>query len=175
LETLNGVDRKKKIIILGVIVLFVGMGFQPAFANNNVSVSKTEQQPLCVTFNKTFGGIMWDSGRYVQRTSDGGYIIVGGKLFDVWLIKTDNMGNAVWNRKFGGTKDDDSYCVQQTTDDGYIILGITNSFGAGEYDLWLIKTDKDGKSRNKAVTGNMLLQRILERFPLLERLYYLLN
>ncbi|MEO0019638.1 MAG: PKD domain-containing protein [candidate division WOR-3 bacterium] len=95
-------------------------------------------------WQKTFGGLYWDEGCSVQQTSDGGYIIAGGTEYDVYLIKTDANGNLLWERTFGGENDDWGCSVQQTSDGGYIIAGFTMSFGAGDWDVYLIKTDGNG-------------------------------
>ncbi len=49
-----------------------------------------------------------------------------------------------WNQTYGGTDDDEAYSLVQTSDGGYALAGDTSSFGADEYDLWLIKTDSAG-------------------------------
>jgi hypothetical protein len=54
--------------------------------------------------------------------------------------------DSLWSRSFGGPQDDNCYAMQQTGDGGYILAGSTNSFGAGGYDFWIVKTDVNGDS-----------------------------
>jgi len=55
---------------------------------------------------------------------------------------------------FGGSDDDSGVSVMQINDGSYIFAGATSSFGAGDFDAWLIKTNSDGKERwNKTYGG----------------------
>jgi plastocyanin len=84
-------------------------------------------------------------GYCVKQTSDEGYIITGMlESNQVWLIKTNANGDKVWERTYGGSLSECGYHVSLTSDGGYIIYGVTNSYGAGGNDVWLIKTDSNG-------------------------------
>lgn len=49
-------------------------------------------------------------------------------------------------KSYGGTDYDWGQSVRQTTDNGYVIVGATRSFGAGKYDVYLIRTDAYGNT-----------------------------
>jgi hypothetical protein len=101
-------------------------------------------------WDRTFGGSESDWGNSAKQTYDGGFIITGGTESygagesDVWLIKTDSRGNTEWDRTFGGSDSDWGNSVEQTSDGGFVIAGETESYGAGESDVWLIRTDSKG-------------------------------
>ncbi|MFQ5906348.1 MAG: T9SS type A sorting domain-containing protein [bacterium] len=112
-----------------------------------------------VTFEKTFGGTDYDCGFSVQQGSDGGYSIAGhttsfgAGLNDVYVVKTDALGNTLWDRTYGGADEDMGYSVRQTLDGGYVIAGETRSSGAGQRDVYLIKTDASGNVLWEATHG----------------------
>lgn len=81
---------------------------------------------------------------------DSGYIIAGWTdsfgfgYWDVFLIRADTIGDTLWTRTFGGAYWDRGHFVRQTSDLGYIVVGYTSSFGSGNCDVYLIKTDSEG-------------------------------
>jgi hypothetical protein len=106
-----------------------------------------------VSWSLMVGGEFDDAGYSVLEIDDNedqGYIVVGKTnssgegLSDVYLIKIDLSGNIEWEQTYGGQYDDEGKAVRQTQDGGYIIAGTTNSFGAGQEDIYVIKTDADG-------------------------------
>ncbi len=110
---------------------------------------------------RTFGGSDFDKGYSVQQTTDSGYILVGSTRSygagstDVYLIKTDAVGDTLWTRTYGGIDWDEGLCVRKTAEGGYIITGKTGSYGAGESDVYLIKTDAQGDTVWTRVFGNI--------------------
>lgn len=84
----------------------------------------------------------------VQVTSDGGYIFTGGVQYftpfnyDIYLMKTDSLGNFQWCKTYDVGENDLGYQVRQLSDGGFIIIGFVN-LGSG-YGIALIRTDSSG-------------------------------
>jgi len=91
-----------------------------------------------------------EMGQSLVETSDGGFAIAGSTGSfgaggsDFWLVKTDANGNMEWNQTYGGAGSESAMVLIKTSDGGFAIVGYTESFGAGECDFWLVKTDSYG-------------------------------
>jgi len=116
-------------------------------------------QPPDTLWTKTFGGSDSDRAWYVEKTIDGGYILAGytrsfGEGYDdIYIIKTDSLGDMLWTKTYGGLDVDNAYIILQTSDKGYFIAGRTESFGAIGYDVYLVKTDSVGDTLWTKVYG----------------------
>jgi hypothetical protein len=102
-----------------------------------------------------------DNGNDVLQTKDGGYIIIGSTYsygaggYDAWLIKTNATGVAQWKKTYGGSNSDSGVSVLLAKDGGYIFAGSTYSYGAGDFDAWLVKTDSSGKEQWNMTYGGL--------------------
>ncbi|HHT9118287.1 MAG TPA: hypothetical protein ACFYD1_06625 [Candidatus Hypogeohydataceae bacterium YC38] len=103
-----------------------------------------------VDWHRAYGGINVDGADFIQQTRDGGYIVVGGTSSfgvegsDLWVLKLGLDGAVEWQKTYGGANMDEADCIQQSRDGGYVVAGYTNSFGAGDLDLWVLKLTSDG-------------------------------
>jgi hypothetical protein len=129
---------------------FVVAGYTKAFdIDGDAWLVKTDASGN-VEWNRTYGEEDWDRINSLVKTSDGGYALAGytysfsAGFGDFWLIKTDSSGNMEWNKIFGEYDLDRANSLVETYDGGFALAGYTNSFGAGHYDFWLIKTDSSG-------------------------------
>ncbi len=113
-------------------------------------------------WNQTYGGLYDEWGWTVVEVSTGGFVFsgrtasLGAGSFDVWLVRTDSDGNHLWNHTFGGIDIDVGREMVELSTGGFAIIGETQSFGAGFYDFYLIRTDANGNfvwSRTYGGTG----------------------
>lgn len=119
-----------------------------------------------ITFSKEYGGFYDEDGRWMEQTSDSGFVMVGGTetysngQSDIWLVRTDAYGNVLWNRSYGDTQFDFANMVRITSDGGFVIAGFTGSFGAVNNDGWIIKTDGSGNIQWTRMIGDNGIQEI---------------
>jgi len=88
--------------------------------------------------------------RGIAQTPDGGYAVLvyaddlGAGAVDTLILKLNADGAVAWARTYGGTKDDIPGSIAVTSDGGILFSGMTQSFGHGDYDLWLVKLNSSG-------------------------------
>lgn len=101
-------------------------------------------------WSKCYGLGTSEFGFGVIETSDQGFLITGMRQlsssdYEMIVIKTDSVGTMLWNKQYGGTGGNEwgSSAIEVATG-GYLICGRTGSYGNGNEDMLLVRTDVNG-------------------------------
>jgi len=126
-----------------------------AILGSSEFVSMTQYMYLIKT--DSLGNQLWTkyypsvwTGNDIEKTSDGGFIILGwrntGSSYNIYALKIDTLGNIIWSKNF--VHSISSYTgkrIIQTSDGGYMIGG-TYQVGSGDQDIFLLKLNSNGDS-----------------------------
>jgi len=156
----TGTDRDKSVIQTSDSGFAVA-GYTGSFGagSNDLFLVKFNSSGS-VQWAKAVGGTSGDYGYSVIQTSDSGFVVAGytesfgAGSYDLFLVKFNSLGSVQWAKAVGGTGADRGKSVIQTSDSGFIVAGETESFGAGGYDLFLVKFNSLGSVQwAKAIGG----------------------
>ncbi|MBL0329238.1 MAG: T9SS type A sorting domain-containing protein [Bacteroidetes bacterium] len=130
---------------------YIVLGSTSSFGGGNTDIYLVKTDSLGIPQgHQMIGGINIDRGTCVKQTTDKGFIIsgytnsFGAGGYDFYLIKVDSTYNVTWTKTYGGTNWDFANCVEQTNDGGYIVCGETYSYGNGDEDYYIVKTNSLG-------------------------------
>jgi len=120
-------------------------------------------------WTKIYGGASYDEGVDLKATGAIGYIITGRTVgfeppfqnsMRSFMLRTDGNGTPVWTKMYGDMANnnynsmDEAHYINYTADGGFLLSGCTQSFGVGDWDVWLIKTDALGVSGCNEIVTN---------------------
>ena len=86
-------------------------------------------------WSNSFGGPYSDYGYSIRHTSDDSYVVAGSfqpsnaNNGDVFVVKTNSLGDEAWSLVFGGDDTDRAWSITQNTDETFIMVGTTESYG----------------------------------------------
>ncbi|MBK9335553.1 MAG: hypothetical protein IPM98_02750 [Lewinellaceae bacterium] len=112
--------------------------------------------PAQTSFKKRHGTSGDDEARFVEVLSDNSFIVAGSSTGgglggqDAMLVKFSADGTVEWSKAFGGSGNEFFTKIFACSDGNYIAVGETNSFGAGNVDIYVVKF---------GATGNMVWER----------------
>jgi hypothetical protein len=113
-------------------------------------------------WTRAYGGGGGEVAFATRPTPDGGFVMCGATgsfgvgYSSMYVVKTDSNGDTLWTTTYGGSRADMGYGIEVALDGGLIMVGATASYGAGEYDIYLVKTDPDGFLEWEATYGGAM-------------------
>jgi len=113
-----------------------------------------------VVWEKRFGGTATDIGHSVIEVTGGGFVVAGttgsfdvSQTPDIYLIRTDAVGNLLWESHFGDTLTQYGYDLLEDANGGFVVSGISATLSAG-YVYSLYKVDAAGSLITSTTFGS---------------------
>ena len=139
---------------------FVAVGYTYSYGPGDVNIFAVRTDAAGDTlWMRAFGGDGRDYAYGVCRALDGSYVIAGyttsfgSGAEDVYVLKVDVSGNTLWSRTYGGAMPDEGRAVCAAPDGGVVVSGLTESYGSGRSDCYVLKIDAAGDTVWTRVTG----------------------
>jgi hypothetical protein len=124
-----------------------------------------------VLWTKTYGGLLNDISTYIRQTLDSGYLLVGttesfgAGNTDAIAIRTDQQGTVLWSKTYGGPGGDQFLKGEALNDGNFIMVGNTNSYGAGDQDIMIMKLGPSGDTLWTSIIGGSVYDAALGVTP----------
>jgi len=127
------------------------VGFTLSFgpSNNNIALLKFSMNGTLI-WNITWGGDNYDYGTDLIIANNGNIYVVGysdsygAGNNDIVILKFLSDGTKVWNITWGGPDLDNGYGIAKDNLGNLFITGKTKSYGAGDYDVAILKVNPNG-------------------------------
>ena len=156
---LSGKEQAKDLLALPAGELLI-LGSKEVAENNTDYYLIKAGADGAFQWSKTFGSIGNDIGEAIAFSPNGGFLLAGtyGSVpagnESISLIEVDASGNEQWWQQYGGDQSESAFGIVSTTD-GYVVTGMTTSFGNGNKDLYVVKTDAQGNLLTNHIKGHV--------------------
>ncbi len=172
-ENVNQIDTIDNLIIAGETTSF-------GASETDAWILKVDINNGNIIWEKKIGGAGNDVAKSIVALEDyiGGdiisYNVVGytnsfslASDYDFWVLKlgndsvlTDNdpSNDVIWQKTYGGTGDDiggGGGHVEELHEGDIILGGYSNSFGSGDFDIWLLRLNSEGMIIKQKRFGNL--------------------
>lgn len=121
--------------------------------DGNTDVFVVEANSSGIELNSgPYGGNGDESGRAIQQTPEGDFIILGTTNSsgaggdDFYLLKINGLGTEEWTKTFGGAGFEEAFGLAIDSDGNYLMVGYTDSFDEPNGEVFLVKTNSDGET-----------------------------
>lgn len=130
------------------------------------------------TSHYNMGGGLNNEYVYASCPGPGGSLITAGYTAsfgagqkDVEINQLDSSGAMNWFATFGGSGIDVAKSIVRLSDGNYLACGYTESFGAGENDVYLVKTFPNGQMIWEKTYGGAMAERGLKAIETIDGNY----